>query len=517
MKTLRPATLLAAVFGIAAFWGVLGITEPPGPGLDPDAMAYLGSGMTFARDGAFRVPAPRWASTDTTMPLAHFPPGFPVTIAAGITAGMTPVNAARLVEATAAGVTVATVLSMSGAAGGIFAGLIAAALLFTTTALVISHASVLSEPLFLALLVLFVRRMAGEPPGERSPRGTIALGVLAGATVLVRYAGASLAAALVLDALLGTRAAPWRDRLRRVALAGAIPATALGAWALSRPKAGGEKIRQAGVYLEGLGDTLREGIDTTSRWLAPGIELPSAQVGAAVVMLAALTALLVRTARTARPVSWERDERPHDAHANRAVALVALGYASVLGASRLLADPAIPLDDRMLAPLFLLATIALAPALARWWREARPAASLASAVVAAVWLIQAMRGVTDVVHEYRRDGSDLAAREWRLSPLVDYARAADPRLHLYSNWPAAIWFHTGRSVSEAPEEIDAKTIAAFRRKIEREHGALIAFTSRSPDVAPPDSLARLAGLVTVLSAADGAVWRAPADSAKLRP
>ena len=90
-------------------------------------------------------------------------------------------------------------------------------------------------------------------------------------------------------------------------------------------------------------------------------------------------------------------------------------------------------------------------------------------------------------------------------------------MRLYSNWPPAIWFHTGRSASETPEQLDAKTVAAFRAKLAREHGALIAFTARSPDAAAPDSLARLAGLVPVLVGADGAVWRAPADSAKLKP
>lgn len=514
MKPTRSITFLAAVFGITAFWGVLGITEPPGPGLDPDAMSYLGAGMTFAHDGAFRVPASRWASVDTTMPLAHFPPGFPATIAAGIAAGMTPVNAARLVEATAAGVMVAVVLLITGAAGGIFATLIAAALLFTTTALAISHASVLSEPLFFALLALFTWRMAGEAPRERSPRGTLVLGVLAAATALVRYAGASLAVALVFDALLATRDASWRERIRRVALAGVIPAAAVGAWALSRPKTGGEKIRHAGFYFAGMNDTLQDGIDTIARWLAPGIETRAAQLCVALAMLVALVVLLAHTARAA---CRENGERQRETHTNRAVGLIAVSYAAVVGTSRLLADPLIPLDDRILAPAFLLAIIAFAPALAHWWRRARPAASLLSAVVAAVWLVRAAHVSADAMRDYREDGGDLASREWRLSSLVEFARDADAGVRLYSNWPSAIWFHTRRSVAELPWALDPKTVAAFRAKLAREHGAVIAFNSKSPEVAPPDSLARLAGLVKVLAGADGAVWRAPADSAKLKP
>jgi hypothetical protein len=517
MKALRPVTILAAAFGIAAFGGVLGITDPPGPGLDPDAMSYLGAGLTFAHDGTFRVPAPAWTSADTSMPLAHFPPGFPATIAAGIAAGMTPVNAARFVEAVAAGITVAVVFTAVNAAGGLLAAFIAAAILFATPALAMAHASVLSEPLFFALLALFTWQMAREAPRERSTRGTILLGVLAAATALVRYAGASLTAALVLDALLATRDASWRERIRRLALAGVIPAVALGAWALSRPKTGGERIRQAGLYFAGMNATMQEGLDTVTRWLAPGLDSSAAQRGAGLAMLAALVLLLARTVLAVRTACRERGERQREAHTYRAAALIGASYAAVIGASRLLADPSIPFDDRMFAPIFVLTIVILAPALAHWWRRARPVASLLSAMVAAVWLVHAMRATADAVRDYRMDGGDLASREWRLSPLVEYARAADARVRLYSNWPAAIWFHARRSVSKMPEVLDAKTVAAFRVRLERQHGAVIAFTSPSPDAAPPDSLAKLAGLVPVLTGPDGVVWRAPADSAKLKP
>lgn len=517
MKPLRPITLLATTFGIAAFWGVLSLTDPPGPGLDPDAMSYLGAGMTFAHDGAFRVPVPAWTNADTTTPLAHFPPGFPVTIAAGIAAGMAPVNAARVVEAVAAGTTVAVVLIAANAAGGLFAAFIAAAILFTTQAFVTAHASVLSEPLFFALLALFAWQMAREAPRERSTRRTILLGVLAAATLLVRYAGASLTAALVLDALLATRDASWRERIRRVALAGVIPAVTLGAWALSRPKTDGKKIRETGLYVSGLSSTLQEGVDTLGRWLAPDIESPVVQLGAALVVLVALVVLIVRTVSAARNACRDHGERATETRTYRTVAIIAVSYAAVIGVSRILADPSIPLDDRMLAPVFLLAIFALAPALARWWWSARAGVSLVSAAVAAVWLVRAAHATAGAASEYRWDGGDLASREWRLSPLVEYARRADPSMRLYSNWPSAVWFHTQRAVAELPEELDPRTVAALRARLEREHGAVIAFTTRSPDAASPDSLATLAGLVPVLTGPDGTVWRAPADSAKLKP
>ena len=48
----RVARLLpAAILGIAAFALVLAITDPPGPGLDPDALSYMGAAESVVAQG----------------------------------------------------------------------------------------------------------------------------------------------------------------------------------------------------------------------------------------------------------------------------------------------------------------------------------------------------------------------------------------------------------------------------------------------------------------------------------
>ena len=122
-----------------------------------------------------------------------------------------------------------------------------------------------------------------------------------------------------------------------------------------------------------------------------------------------------------------------------------------------------------------------------------------------------------MIQDVRADGGDLAAHEWSASPLVAWAWNAPPGTILYSNWPAAIWFHTSRATHELPADLDANTVRDFRAKIEREHGAMLSFKVRAEDYAPPDSLAVLAGLVAVERWPDGTVWRAPADTVRLHP
>ena len=94
---------------------------------------------------------------------------------------------------------------------------------------------------------------------------------------------------------------------------------------------------------------------------------------------------------------------------------------------------------------------------------------------------------------------------------------AGASVRLYSNWPEAIWFHSGRASYDLPIDLLPATVTAFREKITREHGALLSYTWPSTDVVPPDSLAKLAGLVPVARWPQGTVWRVAADTARIHP
>jgi hypothetical protein len=514
-RILFPAVLIA----LAAFWGVIEVTEPPGPGLDPDALAYLGAGNSLAHGHGLRVPSSSWMATDTIAPLVHFPPGFPVAIAAGIAAGATPVNAARVVEATAAAVTVLSLMLAANAAGGLVAALVAFGVVAATPAFVMVHGSVLSEPLFLALLALFTWQLARERRGVDTRR-TLVLGALAAAATLVRYAGASLVVAVVFEAWW-TVEGPWRgswwQRARRAFVAAELPVVVLAIWVLTRPHSDdAEQIRDVGLYTRGIGDTLMGGLNTAARWLAPGVNTDGVRTMAALAVLAALCALAVRTVRAARRGTVAAPER----RLYRATTIMLASYALVVGASRLLADPGIPLDDRMLAPVFLLAALGVGIALAGYWRALLPERRgivLLTAGIAASWMWGSEEVGAALVNDSRWDGGDLAAHEWTASPLVAWASHAPPGTALYSNWPAVIWFHTSRAAHELPWVLDSNTVNEFRAKIGREHGALLSFRARAEDYAPPDSLAALAGLVAVGRWRDGTIWRAPADTARILP
>lgn len=520
-RRLRLVTLvLAATLGLIAGVAVLVLTEPPGPGLDPDAMQYLGAGASLARGEGLSIPYAHWDSPDTTSTLAHFPPGFPATIAVGIAAGLTPQNAARFVMAVGAALATAAVLLAAVEGGSLLGGFLAVIILAVTPAMVIVHASVLSEPLFLALFAAFVWQLARP----RVARGrTIALGVLAAAAALVRYAGVSLVGAVLIDAWLGdawlgsaaTRERPsLADRARRTAVALAIPVGALACWSLLKPRSG--EIRRFALYGDGFGATLTQGATTLAQWFAPGEDIVRAGAVLAVVVAVAFVALIVRDVR--RVWAAAAAGAPHAASAQRlqrALGIAKVCYLGVVIASRLFADGEIPLDERILAPLFVLGALGVGAALVRWWFTAGRGLTLLTAGVTASWVIASAKQSDWWVNIYREEGGDLAAREWRMSPLVDYAAALPRGASIYSNWPSALWFHTQRAARALPETLSVPVASRFRAKMAKEHGVMIAFTVATTDTANPDSLAMLAGLVPVAWWSDGVVWRAPGDAAPL--
>ena len=82
-----------------------------------------------------------------------------------------------------------------------------------------------------------------------------------------------------------------------------------------------------------------------------------------------LVLIIVRGARAARI-----DTRGRAWRLLCACALLVACYVAMIAVSRLIADPAIPLDGRILAPFLLLVTTAAAPAIASWGRASSPAA-----------------------------------------------------------------------------------------------------------------------------------------------
>jgi Dolichyl-phosphate-mannose-protein mannosyltransferase len=466
---MRNSRLAASiVLGALAFVGALAVTSGAGPGLDPDSMSYMHAATTLAHGGALRDVQRDWASADSTMPLAHWPPGYSVVIAGVERLGFGARQGARTIDAVAAFVTIAVITWLVGDVAGVGAGLIAALLVMVTPAVVQVHESVLSEPLFIALVVLTLATMV------RASARPLVSGTLAGIASIVRYAGISLVGGVVLWQL--ARAGTLRERIARAATA-AVPAIVLqGVWVLRTVHhAGSSAIRQISLYGE-IASTLREGWRTTSAWLVPGVgEMWGIFVAAGVAVLIVVAMWESRPLRE-RQAAW------------MAAVLLAACYLALVLASRLIADPGIPLDDRMMAPLMVLLEIAMVLIVAPAWRGWPSPAKVLVAVLVTIWWGAALRASIRSAEYAVQTGNDFAEDCWRDSPLVAWVRANGSGHALYTNVPEALYFHGGRLSHEFPDERDPKTTAAFADTIVRRNALVVEFDETCGVVNNADSL-----------------------------
>jgi len=485
--------LTAFGLGAAALVGVVFLTRAPAPGLDDDAMSYLGAAMSLVHGHGLRVPTADWYDADTTSALGHFPPGFSLALAPPVALGMPPVQAARLIEAVSALVTV------GGAAWLLFpeslgAALLVALLIAVTPDVALDHARVLSEPLFLALLVVTVvlaARRRGRPWEA---------GAAAAAAGLVRYAGFALAGALAVIEFLDPGA--FRARARRAALAVVPTVVVDGAWLLLA-RHHGAAVRHI-AWRGALGPAWGEAWGTLRAWLVPA---PLAgPLGAALACLAlAGLALLARAAA--------RDAES-DPGATRRLAIVAgvMGacYAAFLVAARAIADPWIPFDGRLLSPLFVLAALVAAAGASRGWR-AWPAAGRTALVVGlAAWSAGSARLTIGVAADVSGDGWGYSGEDFLAGGTAGWLAAHADGRAVFTNNTAAAWFVTGRPARGLPQAgDDDATVAAFGDTLRVRRGVLVGFGSGDAALVPPDALARRLGLRLLARLGDGRVWDAP--------
>lgn len=487
-------SIAAALLGAAACYGVLAITEPPGPGLDPDTMSYVGAAVSLVRQHALRIPSASVFDADSTSALGHFPPGFSIAIAVPTALGAPPVQAARGIMAASAFVTVALAVWLVGAVAGVGAGVVTGLALLVTPSFAFDHWQVISEPLCLALLMATLALMT------RSGRPWT-YGLTAAAAGLVRYAAVSATGAVVLWAW-GAQGGSRIARLRRAAVAAAPSVVLQILWTLRTATEAGE-LRRFGLR-GSLGPSFRELAGTLGGWLAPSVPPGWPQAVAAVAVALGVATL---AARALGP-------RPADAGSpvTRLVAaagVLALCYAALVLFSRLFVDLTIPFDQRLLSPFIVLVEVAAAAVLGAAWRRWRGRARVAVGAAAAAWLALSGLATVRAVSDALDGGWGYSGDEWRASRLGEWLRGPGRDYALFSNNTATVYFLTGRPSRSLPESLEADSVTRFGAALREQHGVVVRFPFDLEAGASPDSLANRLGLIEMARFPEGVAW-APA-------
>jgi len=397
-----------AVVGLVGALSVLVATRPWGLGVSYDSVAYVQASRHLSVD----LPQPRDFGGQ---PLYWWGPIYPLLLRV---AGGSYANA-RLLNAGLLLVGAAVVWVVARRAMSDRAGVVAAAAYAFSPVVFAAHLDLLAEPLFLVFATVALGLIAASRP-------TLA-GVATGAALLTRYAGLPLL-------LVGVLVFRGRDRVRF----GLTSAGIYGAWLLRNElvagQATGRELRWHPVSWQTLSDavaSVAHVIVTPGR--LPSLSTHSVDPGHALQLLVvgALALALARVGVSGVP----------------RIVTVSLIYGVVylafLVVTVSLFDAGTPINDRLLVPLAPAVAFAFA-----WATSRTPFLAVIVVCCFAVATAQQVRTISLY-------GLDYSGRIWEPARL-DGLRLPDNVL--YSNWPAAVAYFSGRSPRRIPAQRDPHTL-----------------------------------------------------------
>lgn len=454
------AALLVAAFSLAGA-GIALLATPHGPGIAPNSVVYLSAAEHLRAGEGFLA----LRQQGGVGPLAHYPPLFPLLIAAGGLTGLPLAEAGRWLNALAFTAAALLLGGLIRQAGGSLSRALAGIALFVTAVQSLEiFAFLLSEGVFVALLLLSLWALARHLRTES--RGALAAAAAFMAmAVLTRYAGAAFGAAGALAILvLGT--APPRARWVRASLFGVASILPMGLWMirnmLNTETAANRHMAFHAVTMEQAG----KGIQTMAGWIGP-TGLPGslqAVVAAAVAATAVLSWLGTRLRAGERPAS------PGQIRLLDLVALWIAAYLGLLLVSLTFVDAATPLTRRILTPVFTLGLILVLGGFRPWFlpdRFARAGRVSTALLLAGIALFSTARAVA-WVREARATGLGYSSLRWRGSELMAAVRGLPPALPLLTNAVEPVYYLAGRVCGELPARQDKysrEILAEFEQRL----------------------------------------------------
>jgi len=439
---IHPALLVfllsVGVFAFAVIYFIMAY----GPGVSPDSTVYIGTARSLLAGCGFCF---------SGEPMTHYPPAYPLLLAAGSLFSSDLLQAARLLHAAlyAANAILFVLCVYICTRRNRTAAACAALIYFSSKSILVAHSMAWSEPPFIAFslaAILSVSLYVCAPPPRRTWLLLVASGSL-GLAVLTRYVGITLLPAVLLGLFLGS--SPAKRKLGDSVIVVSAACIPIGIWLLRNSMVAHTPVnRDFAVHPAGLhhvGSLIRTLVDFVLPGPVPG--------WARAVVFAGLVVLFLFALRVLHKRKYMAENR-----GSVGVVLPWLGicfafvYVAFIFVSISLIDASTPLDDRILLPVFVFLVLGLIPLVCSVSRALRKPVIWRAVVLCIVLSvgINSIRAVRAAVH-IRLEGHGYNSRKWNGSPTVLLLKAVcNPHLRIYSNGPDVISFMTGRDALAIP-------------------------------------------------------------------
>lgn len=425
-------TVLCAVF---AFW-LIWWTTPYGPGISPDSIVYLSTARNILAGNGFFT---------EDRPMTHYPPAYPLLLAASRLAGSDALQSARWLHAVlfAINAVLIGILAYVSARKNLIAAISAVILFLSHESMLDIHTMAWSEPLFitfsLAAVIVLVFYLS-------KPRFMmlIATGIFLGLALSTRYVGITLLPPMMLGIFLFAdrpRKAKIQDSLILL-LTGAAP---LMAWLIRNfivaDTAANRKFLFHPITLpeiEMLFNTLYD------FWFPLNISN-----GAKIAVVLSACILVMGIFKRVR-------NKPENA-AQTILIVFCITYLVFLFFSISFIDAATPLDGRILSPVYVFGTI-LVISLFQSMSILKESPMIWKSFVVICLIVAGIntnRMASWAALLHNEDGRGYNNSLWRDSQSLGFVRSLPKGVLIYSNGPDVIGFITERNAKMIPHKISS--------------------------------------------------------------
>ncbi len=461
-KIAGPVLLLICLAGpIGMLWATRDC-----PGMTADSRTYLMEAESARRGDGVMM----YNREGHLYSQAQYPPMYPIIIAVGSALSKNLHAVARWLNAIfffgtialAAAIVRTTRIGQSGKTSRTLA-LTAAAVIAASFESLQIYAMIWSEGafMFFALLSMFLLSLASRLEERRKAYHWLFFGSAAAAAIAfgTRFAGACLIPPACV-VFLFDRKSCWRSKLLRIVLFVLIASSIAGPWVI-RHAINMHSLANRTIALHRPGPQIwQSGATTVTGWFAYGWKGNPNPFGAAVLVLLVLAACVGRFRSRGTFRNWSA--------AGDLSFLFIATYVPFIAFTLFLVDAYMPLDRRILFPLFV-AVILTAASWASAWNQPRSSKAVRTIVVGICMALVTLKAVHGIqwVNAAPAKWLGYGTKQWTHSALIERVRSLPRYRLIYSNAEDAVYLHTGILVKALPGKFEASAVTKDKKYAEK--------------------------------------------------
>ncbi len=501
-KTLSTLILIV-IFLMGA--GLVILSTRWGIGLSPDSVVYLGTAINLQAGKGLTVP---FGSQMGEM-LAHYPPLYSMLLAA---LGE-PFQSARWLGAI---LWVGNVLvfwiglhkiTWFPVWLSLVVGLVP---MLVSRVLLTIHVMAYSEPLFLLSgftgLLLFTIGL------ERSRPDVLVLsGALMGLSTLTRFSGlAFLGTAFLVILIVRSK---WPQKINQFLAVGFPGLLPISVWFLVLGFITGDSARNIGLHLPGL-EQLRQAADTITTWFFVPVAAP---------FLLKIIVILLVVGMTFGLFLWKKLPGERTPLYVQVLGLFMISYLAFISLAFSLVDANIPMDDRILSPIYLAGFSLILAGISRCYLLAGVSQKKISLVLIGliiIYTVAAVRSNAGLIQASYQKGIGFHNATWRESAtLLALTQLPEDQI-IYTNSPEAVYSLTRIAAYSVPKKIELMDrlpnpayqteLAEMQKRITNQQGFVVLFDQvQGISLPKSDELQKSLNLQIFLDTPDGVIFYLP--------